>query len=197
VTFTLINNSKGLEVIDNFLPVDVANHLETLYTKDDGWELIDQVRETHYQHVFKNDSEYFPNEDEHYMARFKRSEQLEREISDIFDEYFKPKLISFSQKKLLEFDTRCYKLDHEDFYRTHIDDYAGTVGCVYYLNKRWCWDWGGILHIGERDDELTSIFPKFNRIVIHDMKKFRFNHFISPVANYAKQARYSIVSFNK
>ena len=189
--------NNGLEVIDNFLPTDVANHLEKLYSKESDWELIDQVREKHYQHVFKNNSEYFPNEDEHYMARFSRSSRLEIKIAHIFNEYCKPKFISFSQKQLLEFDTRCYKLEHGDFYRTHIDDYAGTVGCVYYLTKRWCWDWGGILHIGEKDDELTSIFPKFNRIVIHDMKKFRFNHFISPVTNYAKQTRYSIVSFNK
>jgi Rps23 Pro-64 3,4-dihydroxylase Tpa1-like proline 4-hydroxylase len=158
---------------------------------------MNQVRETHYQHVFKSTSDYFPMEDEFYMAKFHRSQKLESQISNIFDKYFKPKLIEFSGKKLLEFDTRCYKLSCEDFYRTHVDDYAGTVGCVYYLNKRWCWDWGGILHIGERDDELTSIFPKFNRLVIHDMKKFRFNHFVSPVTNYAKQSRYSIVSFNK
>ena len=191
------NNLNGLEIIDDFLPNKVAEHLEYLYINEKKWEVLDQVRENHYKHVFKNDSDYFPMEDEFYMARFNRSSNLEKQINDIFDEYFKPKLIEFSQKKLLEFDTRCYKLDDGDFYRTHIDDYAGTVGCVYYINKRWCWDWGGILHIGERDDELTSIFPKFNRIVIHDMKKFRFNHFISPVTNYAKQSRYSIVSFNK
>ena len=194
---TIIVKNKGLEIVDNFLPTDVANHLEKLYSKERDWELINQVREKHYQHVFKNNSDYFPNQDEYYMARFHRSSRLEIKIAHIFNEYFRPKLISFSRKKLLEFDTRCYKLEHGDFYRTHVDDYAGTVGCVYYLNKRWCWDWGGILHIGERDDELTSIFPKFNRIVIHDMKKFRFNHFISPVTDYAKQSRYSIVSFNK
>ena len=191
------NNSEGLEIIDDFLPKDVAQHLERLYVREQEWEHIDQVRESYYQHVFKNDSDYFPKEDEYYLAKFDRSRRLEVKIAHIFKKYFEPKLIEFSQKKLLEFDTRCYKLDHEDFYRTHVDDYAGTVGCVYYLNKRWCWDWGGILHIGERDDELTSIFPKFNRIVIHDMKKFIFNHFISPVTNYAKQSRYSIVSFNK
>ncbi len=184
-------------IIDDFLPIDVANYLEALYVKDNNWKLIDQVRETHYQHVFKNDFDYFPKEDEFYSARFNRSEQLEQDIYKIFEEYFKPSLISFSQKELSEFDTRCYKLEHGDFYRTHVDDYAGEVGCVYYLNKRWCWDWGGILHIGEKDDELTSIFPKFNRMVIHDMKKFKFNHFISPVTNYAKNSRHTIVSFSK
>lgn len=193
---TIVKNN-GIEIIDDFLPIDVANDLELAYESDLDWQVITQVRENHYSHVFKNDSEYFPNEDEYYMASFKRSSNLEFQISDVFDKYFRPKLIEFSQKKLLEFDTRCYKLDDGDFYRTHVDDYAGTVGCVYYLNKRWCWDWGGILHIGETEGELTSIFPKFNRIVIHDMKQFRFNHFISPVASYARQPRYTIVSFNK
>ena len=190
-------DNSGLEIVDDFLPKEVAENLEELYSKEKEWELMNQVRETHYQHVFKSASDYFPMEDEFYMAKFHRSQKLESQISNIFDKYFKPKLIEFSGKKLLEFDTRCYKLDDGDFYRTHVDDYAGTVGCVYYLNKRWCWDWGGILHIGETEGELTSIFPKFNRIVIHDMKQFRFNHFISPVASYAREPRYSIVSFNK
>ena len=68
---------------------------------------------------------------------------------------------------------------------------------TFYLNKNWCWDWGGILHIGVEDDSLNSIFPKYNRLVVHDMKKFRFPHFISPVTDYAKSSRYTIVSFNK
>ena len=188
---------NGYCVIDNFLPTEVANHLQKLYSKQTDWELINQVRKNHYQHVFKNDSEYFPNEDEHYMAKFSRSNKLEVKINHIFDEYFKPKLNELSGTDLLKFDMRCYKLGVGDFYRTHMDDYAGTIGCVYYINKRWSWDWGGILHIGQKDDELTSIFPKFNRIVIHDMKKFRFPHFISHVTNYAKEERFTIVSFNR
>jgi Rps23 Pro-64 3,4-dihydroxylase Tpa1-like proline 4-hydroxylase len=102
-----------------------------------------------------------------------------------------------SNNNLSDFDVRCYKLDSGDFYRTHIDSYAGIVGCVYYLQKDWCWDWGGILNIATEDESLIPIFPKFNRLVIHDMKQFRFPHFISPVTHYAKNSRYTIVSFNK
>ena len=188
----------GFLIIDDFLPSEIANKLEYFYSIEKGWSYIDQVRENHYKHVFKTESSFFPNEDETYLARFSRSETLEDNyVNEVFEDFFKPKLRELSESNLLEFDTRCYKLDGGDFYRTHMDDYAGTIGCVYYLNKRWSWDWGGILHIGTDDDSLTSIFPKFNRLVIHDMKKFRFPHFISPVTDYAKNSRYTIVSFNK
>ena len=189
---------NGLLIIDDFLPTPIAEKLESLYSTEKEWNFVDQVRENHYKHVFKTNSSFFPNENESYLAKFSRSEVLEEGyVDEVFDTFFKPKLRELSGENLLEFDTRCYKLDEGDFYRTHMDDYDGTIGCVYYLNKTWCWDWGGILHIGEKDDSLTSIFPKFNRLVVHDMKKFRFPHFISPITEYAKNSRYTIVSFNK
>ena len=187
----------GMIIIDDFLPLDVANKLEQLYTLEKKWDIVDQVRKKHYSHVFEMDSPMFPQKDEVYSARFKRSDFLENSVSKIFEEFFKPKLNELSDSDLSEFDVRCYKLDIGDFYRTHIDDYAGTIGTTFYLNKNWCWDWGGILHIGVEDDSLNSIFPKYNRLVVHDMKKFRFPHFISPVTDYAKSSRYTIVSFNK
>tara|TARA_Y100001973_G_C5174136_1_gene320858 strand:+ start:215 stop:805 length:591 start_codon:yes stop_codon:yes gene_type:complete len=188
---------NGYCVIDNFLPNDIANDIETLFKEETEWEKINQVRENHYKHVFKMNSEYFPSSDEEYLARFSRSENLEKETKLIFDKYFKPKINELSNEKLNLYDVRCYSHGEGDFFRTHIDDYAGSIGCVYYCNKNWCWDWGGILHIGQKDDELLSIFPKFNRIVIHDMKKFRFPHFISPITHYAKNNRFTIVSFNR
>lgn len=189
----------GYYVIDDFLPLNIVNELEKLYSTTDDWDVIDQVRENHYTHVFKTNSDVLPREDESYLAKFKRSTHLEKSVDEIFDTFFKPKMNEITNCNLSNFDTRCYKLDSGDFYRTHIDDYAGDVGCVYYLNKNWCWDWGGILHIGDDKDEdsLVSIFPKFNRLVVHDMRKFRFPHFISPVTDYAKNSRYTIVSFNK
>ena len=187
----------GMIIIDDFLPLDIVNKLEQLYTSEKKWDIVDQVRENHYSHVFKMDSLTFPKEDEVYMAHFKRSMFLEDKINDVFEKFFKPKLNELSDLVLSEFDVRCYKLGKGDFYRTHMDDYAGTIGTTFYLNKNWCWDWGGILHIGVEDDSLNSIFPKYNRLVVHDMKKFRFPHFISPVTDYAKSSRYTIVSFNK
>ena len=93
---------------------------------------------------------------------------------------------------------RCDKLTEGGYYRTHIDDYAGEIGSIYYANKRWCYDWGGILHVGDKeDDKLTSIFPKFNRIIFLNHKKFKFPHFISEVSDYAFNSRYSMITFNK
>ena len=187
----------GYYVIDDFLPIEIANELEQMYFKTHSWSYIDQVRENHYKHVFKMNSDFLPSEDEHYLAKFKRSTYLEKKSKEIFDSFFKTKMNEITNSNLSKMDVRCYKLDSGDFYRTHIDDYAGDVGCVYYLNKDWCWDWGGILNIVNEDDSLIPIFPKFNRLVIHDMKEFRFPHFISPVTDYAKCSRYTIVSFNK
>lgn len=187
----------GYTIIDDFLPIDVANKLEQLYSTETDWDKIYQYRENHYSHVFKNDSLYFPDENEAYSAKFSRSSRLELKISDIFEEYFKPELLRVSKKHLKHYDFRCDKLEIGDYYRTHIDDYAGAIGSIYYFNKKWCWDWGGILHIGDNDDSLISIFPKFNRMIFLNHEKFKFMHFISPVTDYAKNVRYSIISFNK
>lgn len=194
-----VYKEDGYLVVDNFLPVDVAERLNAIYEAEQAWEKIDQVRETHYQHVFKTDNPYLPGEDESYIARFDRSKRLEgeEEFGKIFQKYFRPSMIDISEFPLTNHDIRCYRLDHGDLYRSHVDDYAGEIGCIYYINKRWVWDWGGILHVScEQPDEISSMFPKFNRVVFLNHGGFKFPHFISEVASYAKTPRYTIVSFN-
>lgn len=192
---------KGYVVIDDFLPLEKANQINELYLAQKQWEKIDQIREKHYNHVFATKSIYLPKEDEFYMARFGRSRDLEKStiINQIYNQFFVPELNRYSGCELKNFDIRCYNLNKGDFYRSHIDDYAGSIGCVYYLNKKWIWDWGGLLHINSYDgdsDSVETIFPKFNRMILLDHKKFKFPHFVSVVSEFAKEARYSIVSFN-
>ena len=179
----------------------MALQINRLYRKEDKWEEIDQVRENHYQHVFKTNSPFFPGEDEPYLAKFDRSTTLEKseEINKLYATHFRPALSEVSGKELSEFDIRCYQLKQGDFYRTHIDDYAGKVGMIYYINEKWIWDWGGILHVGsdQDDKEITAILPVFNRAMIIDHEKFRFPHFISGGSYYAQNQEYSILYFNK
>jgi len=192
---------KGYVIIDDFLPNKVALDLNSLYVSSQDWEQINQVREKHYQHVFATNSKYLPKGDEFYIAQFGRSRKLEHNqvVNKIYDQYFKPTLEVFSKTSLSAFDVRCYQLKQGDFYRSHIDDYAGSIGCVYYINQKWVWDWGGLLHInsfGGDIDFVETIFPKFNRLILLDHKKFKLPHFVSAVSSYAKEPRYSLVSFN-
>jgi Rps23 Pro-64 3,4-dihydroxylase Tpa1-like proline 4-hydroxylase len=194
-------NTKGFTVIDNVLPLDLANKLHTVYEQENKWTLLEQVRENHYSHVFKSSNPFLPQEGEAYSAKFNRSNNLENSeiIKDTFNNYLVPLLKAVSPFEMSEYDVRCYKLDINDYYRTHIDDYAGTVNMIYYVNKEWRWDWGGILNVYSHEDlELCeSILPRFNRIVLLNNKVFRAPHSVSTVEKYALNPRYSIVSFNK
>ncbi len=193
---------QGYVVIDDFLPEEIINELNAMYVSQKEWEEINQVREHHYQHIFSTKSKYLPKGDECYMAKFGRAHELENNVrlNEIYHQYFVPSLKRFSSVDLKDFDIRCYNLKSGDFYRSHIDNYAGSIGCIFYLNKKWIWDWGGLLHINSYDgdsDVVETIFPKFNRVVFLDHKQFKFPHFVSVVSHFAKEPRFSIVSFNR
>lgn len=197
-------SEKGFVIVDDFLPIEIADNLESLYLRGNNeWELNDQIRDQKYgkgKHgLFRTEAPYFPGEDEAYSAKFWWSKSLGEEIKSVFDEYFKPALKEVSRLELSEFDVRCYKLDKGCHYRVHFDYWAANIGCIYYVNKKWVWDWGGILHVGLGDsvDSVTPIFPKFNRVIFVDHGGFRIPHFISHVTDYAQNPRLSLISLNK
>ena len=204
--YTLKNNiedliTKGFSIIDDVLPLELANEIHDNFVVNKEWESIEQTRETHYNHIFKSENEFLPHGDEVYTARFNRSNQLESSdtVKNTFNNYFIPLLKQVSPFEVNEFDVRCYKLDKTDHYRTHVDDYAGKINLIYYVNKEWRWDWGGILNVlsHENKEHNFPIFPKFNRVVLLNNQIFRAPHFVSSVESFALCSRFSIVSFNK
>lgn len=195
--------SQGYAVVDDFLPPEIAQQINAIYAAETRWEQQDQVRENHYQHVFKTHAPCLPREHEHYLAKFGRSKPLEQDqaFSELYVNSVMPAIEKAISIRLSSCDVRCYRLLKGDFYRTHIDDYAGDVGLIYYINKNWVWDWGGILHVchddADADKSIASVLPKYNRAVLINHKVFRFPHFISSVEPWALEPRYTIIAFNR
>lgn len=194
-------NELGYSQVDDFLPLDVAKKIQDMFVRQSSWELINQVRENHYDHVFKTESPYLPKKEEVYSTKFSRSFVLEQneDLKSIYNEFFFPFVKKISPFELKEFDMRCHKSDKGDYFRTHVDDYAGSINLIYYVNEKWVWDWGGILNILDDNDFdfNKQILPKFNRLTLLNNKVFRCPHFVSSVEEFAQYPRYSIVSFNK
>lgn len=191
----------GYSIIDNFLPLELANLINDEFNKEVLWDNHHQIKPGYFSHVFKTENDYLPREDEEYSAKFSRSINLEKnsDIKNVYNQYFIPLLKYVSPFDLCEFDIRCHKLDKGDYYRSHIDDYGGHINLIYYVNTKWIWDWGGILNISSYSDKEYNkqIFPQFNRVVLLNNKVFRSPHFVSSIEQYAQNSRYSIVSFNK
>ena len=100
---------NGYAVIDDFLPIDIANKLEELYFEENNkWDLEDQDYDEAYMDKsestygkFKTDSEYLPDSNESFTAKFWRSNNLESKVDEILIDHFKKNLeIRRRQRKI-------------------------------------------------------------------------------------------------
>jgi len=122
---------QGMAIIPDALPADVAEQARGQFVAAD-YELIDQVREHHYEHVFKTDSRYLPQPGEHYLARFRRARALEAGpfLRPFYERHIKPFLDSLAGLTSTTVDLRAYQMVAGDHQRVHIDEYAGPVGFI-------------------------------------------------------------------
>lgn len=186
---------QGMTIIENALPLDIAEAARAQFLAAQ-YELIDQVRERHYEHVFKTESRYLPKPGEHYLARFWRARAMEAGtfLPQFYAAHIKPILDQLSGLKTGKVDLRAYKMMAGDHQRIHIDEYAGPVGFIYYMSKDWKWDWGGLLMTANGDD-MTPSLPKFNQLIVLNHGKSRPPHMVTPVTAFAREPRYMLVGF--
>tara|TARA_R100000458_G_C8275167_1_gene250166 strand:+ start:2925 stop:3623 length:699 start_codon:yes stop_codon:yes gene_type:complete len=73
--------------------------------------------------------------------------------------------------------------DEGDFLSKHSDTNNGKVGFVLSLTKEWIPEYGGLLHIMDKEwNEVKEvIIPKFNQIVLFDTVNSNSPHFVSEV----------------
>jgi Rps23 Pro-64 3,4-dihydroxylase Tpa1-like proline 4-hydroxylase len=183
----------GFAVVDDLADGKMAAMVRDLFVNSD-YDYTIQTRKHHYSHVFKSNDPELPAAEEVFSARFFRSAAIERNdlIKDLIEKYVRPCVSDVTQLDCNgDFNIKAYRLDSGDHFRSHVDDYAGRVGFIYYLCTDWRWDWGGILHV-KVDDHIRSSVPAFNRLVVVN-HNLRLPHFVSPVADYALQSRYMLV----
>ena len=187
--------------IENFYEEgDILKILEK-FKQSQKWSHIIQKKPDHYSHVFKNDSEYMPDAKEPYLSSFWRNDDLSN------DKFIKEKTFFAIEKhfynlfkiKNLEIDIRCHKFMEKDFFRIHMDGYAGGYALTVSLNKKWKWDWGSILNIlhGKDESSILGLLPKWNCANILNNNIHPSPHFVNSVQDYANENRYTITCFVK
>jgi len=188
-------HEQGMAVIEDALPPQVAEAARAQFVAA-NYERIDQVRERHYEHVFKTDSPYFPKPPEHYLARFWRARAMEAGafLAPFYEGHIKPVLERLAEVKLAKVDLRAYRMTEGDHQRIHIDEYAGPVGFIYYMSKDWKWDWGGLL-MTAKGEEMVASLPKFNQLIVLNHGRARPPHMVTPVTPFAREPRYMLVGF--
>lgn len=187
--------NQGMASVDNAMLEETAMALRQAFIAA-TWEEVFQKRPQHYQHVFNTGYPEMPDTDETYLASFKRSRELEQHplVTEVYDNQIKPGLQKLAGAQFDAIDLRAYKLIEGDFFRAHIDDYAGETGFIYYLCKTWKWDWGGIL-MTLHNEQITPVLPRYNQLLILNHRHQRPPHFVTQVASYALEPRYMLVGF--
>ena len=195
---------QGYFIIDDFLDKNLASNLLLELKKEKNWFRVDQERD-HYKEggPFNLKSKYFPDANEIYYQNSWRAKDYE--INEKWRALFKNKFLNvladLFQRTILCDETYIIKYKVNDFSRIHTDDLRGEVnrvdiGMLYYVCDDWKWDWGGNLMIAknENDTEMKAILPIHNRLVILNNQK-RCPHYITSVAEYAKNNRFTVASF--
>jgi Rps23 Pro-64 3,4-dihydroxylase Tpa1-like proline 4-hydroxylase len=192
----MITDKSNKIVLKNAVPEEIATEVRQAFLNAD-YDKITQERTNHYRRELLNPPK-FPDANEIYTAEFYRSNYLEKSdlIKNCFQNYIKPLIEQHSKKTITTADLRVYKMLEGGHYRIHKDNWMATTGFVWYLNKDWKWDWGGLLiDLDMNNENYANItIPEFNQLVIMNHQS-EVPHLVTQVTSYAQEPRLTLVGF--
>jgi hypothetical protein len=185
---------ETLTVRRNFLPEAEATELAQLYETATDWATEKQSFVYGGSHLSGGGkdkyqsfaSDRLPTVGESYYASFDLSPGLTKH----------PAVLA-AVAKIGGSTYRCYRMGPGQGFRVHIDDYfKGRFSHVLYLNRRWVWDWGGLLHVVSEDGQSGEVvFPEFNTLATMDYAEKKVPHFASFITSWAREPRYVLAIF--
>lgn len=184
-----------VHVIPKAIPEKLALELRNLFCVS-VFQRQEQLEPDQYMKRFNTGNPYLPGQDENYRASFETSEQIRSHptVRELYELLIKPLIDIRLGIKCETVTLLAYRMTGGDHFRFHKDDYAGKAGFVYYLNRKWVWDWGGLL-LSLQGEKVVATIPEFNKLVIFDHSNPETSppHCVTPVTSWALEPRYMLV----
>lgn len=183
--------TQGYHIIDNFLPEDYFQQLQSLAKqlhKDGSFQnaKIGRANETQQNNQIRTDQIYWidPLKEEQSIQVY--LQKINELIQILNQEFF---------LSICEFETHFAIYQPDSFYKKHIDQFKTTknrkISCVYYLNEYWEPSYGGILKLYSAHNEpLHEVVPSSNRFLC-------FNSELPHEVTLTNQLRYSLTGWMK
>ena len=133
---------------------------------------------------------------------------MEDKISELSSTIHKEAMTLFNHKNILELlsnitelnltkydKTFVSKYSEKCFLSEHTDEPNGKLAFVYHLTKNWNPDWGGLyLNLTDKNN-IKTICPSFNKLVIFDVKNYKTPHSVTQVVDNCIHERISITGW--
>ena len=105
-------------------------------------------------------------------------------------------LSNITELNLTKYDkTFVSKYSEKCFLSEHTDEPNGKLAFVYHLTKNWNPDWGGLyLNLTDKNN-IKTICPSFNKLVIFDVKNYKTPHSVTQVVDNCIHERISITGW--
>jgi Rps23 Pro-64 3,4-dihydroxylase Tpa1-like proline 4-hydroxylase len=163
-----------IKVFNDFLPEEKAEELSAaIYDTPEHW----------WSHVHKYDKTDTPI---HYQNTL-RDEYRKKEIEqDFIKSFHKGDL-----KNPFLYESFVSSYSSGDFLNLHSDKQRG-IAFILNLTQGWKPEYGGLLNVIKDENNIQTIFPKFNSLVLLNLGEAGTPHFVSEVSKYAPFSRIAI-----